>query len=71
MLILWFGVDGAEYWGSNARFCMKPKADGTFGSNCPMDGMTPPDVAKCTFRYGNSATMKAVDVKITVNVAAE
>ena len=67
----WFGVDGAEYWGLNARFCMKPQADGTFNIKCCMDGIDTPTVAKCTFRYGNSATMKAVDVKITVNIAAE
>ena len=67
----WFGIDGAQYWGNSAVFCMKPQADGTFGSNCCMPDVSAGQTGYCVFRYGNSATMKAVDVKITVNVAAE
>ena len=67
----WFGVDGAAYWGNDARFCMKPTATGTFNSDCCMPDVSAGTTGKCTFRYGNSATMKAVDVVITVNIAAE
>ena len=67
----WFGVDGAAYWGSDARFCMKPTATGTFNSDCCMPDVSAGTTGKCTFRYGYTETMKAVDVVITVNIAAE
>ena len=67
----WFGVDGAAYWGNDARFCMKPTATGTFNSDCCMPDVSAGTTGKCTFRYGYTETMKAVDVVITVNIAAE
>ena len=66
----WFGADGASGWGKETQmFCLKPKADGTF-SYCAAinDGECN---AKCTYRYANSATLKAVDVVVTVALTAE
>ena len=65
----WFAENGAQGWGTNARFCMKPKANGTFDSCCCMPDASAGTTAYCVFRYANSATLKAVDVKITVNIS--
>ena len=65
----WFGENGAEYWGRGALFDMKPMADGTFDSCCCMPDASAGTTAYCVFRYANSATLKAVDVKITVNIS--
>ena len=61
----WFAAGGATGWGTETEmFCLKPVADGTF-SYCAAinDGAC---TADCTYRYANSATMKAVDVTIKV-----
>ena len=63
----WFGEDQAAGWGSQAQmFCLKPVADGTF-SYCAAiaDGAVN---CKCTYRYANTATLKAVDVTVTVTL---
>ena len=67
----WFGAEGAELWGSgSAIFCMKPQANGTFGSDCchPDIAGALPTTAKATFRYARDG--KAYDVNVTVNVVA-
>ena len=66
----WFGADGAASWGSQTQmFCLRPKADGTF-SYCAAREYGECN-AKCTYRYANSATLKAVDVVVTVALTAE
>jgi len=70
----WFGEEGAVAWGSgNALKCLKPQADGTFADDCchPDAEASLPIVANCTYRYGNTETMKAVDVKFAVTIQAE
>lgn len=65
----WFGENGAAYWGRGALFVMKPMADGTFDSCCCKPDESAGTTAYCVFRYANAATLKAVDVKITVNIS--
>ncbi len=65
----WFGANGAAKWGSEAvMFCLKPNTDGTF-SYCAAINEGAVD-ACCTFRYCNTSTLKAVDVKVTVALTA-
>ncbi len=65
----WFGAEAAAYWGSESvMFCLKPNADGTFFyCGAINDGAVS---AKCTYRYANSATVKAVDVVVSVQLTA-
>ncbi|MBR2981089.1 MAG: BACON domain-containing protein, partial [Odoribacter sp.] len=70
----WFGEGGAVAWGSGSALkCLKPQADGTFADDCchPDAEASLPIVANCTYRYGNTETMKAVDVKFAVTIQAE
>ncbi len=69
----WYGTEGAVAWGSGSALkCMKPEADGTFTDDCchPEAEAQLPATATCTYRYGNTETMKAVDVKFTVTIQA-
>jgi len=61
----WFGADGATTWGGgSATFCLKPVADGTFSYCAPRnDGAAEGNII---IRYGNSTSVKAVDVKVKV-----
>ena len=64
----WFGIDGACGWGNGSVFCLKPNADGTF-SYCAAyaDGA---GEASVTFRYCNTKSAKAADVKVNVILLA-
>ncbi|MBR2981249.1 MAG: DUF4859 domain-containing protein [Odoribacter sp.] len=63
----WFGEDQAAGWGSQAQmFCLKPVANGTF-SYCAAIANGAVN-CKCTYRYANTATLKAVDVTVTVTL---
>ncbi|MBE6334740.1 MAG: DUF4859 domain-containing protein [Bacteroidales bacterium] len=67
----WFGANGAAAWGNGSLLCMKPTATGSFSQICCFPDIELPSSAQVTFRYCNSATMKAADVKISATITAE
>ena len=64
----WFGAEGATNWGNGSIVFMKPNTDGSFREIGTFYDLTAGDVANCTYRYANSATLKAVDINFTVTV---